>query len=58
MIVVAPDNIIDALRRQCAVVVWVSSDAYSLEAVEKLTTADRGFLHRLFGLSGGGAAMV
>ena len=33
-------------------------DAYSLEAIEKLATFDRGFLHRLFSPPGGGAAMV
>jgi hypothetical protein len=56
LVVAAPDSSVDGLRRQCAAVVWVSSDVYSLEAVEKLHPAERSFLLKLFGLPGGGAS--
>ena len=56
MVVAAPASHIDDLRRQCAAVVWVSSDVYSIEAVEKLSAPDRAYLLKLFGLGGGGTS--
>ena len=56
MVTAAPDNSVDGLRRQCAAVVWVSSDVYSVDAVEKLAAADRSYLLKLFGLPAGGAS--
>lgn len=56
MVTAAPDSNVDRLRRQCAAVVWVSSDVYSVDAVEKLAAADRTYLLKLFGLSAGGGS--
>ncbi len=56
MIFSAQDSTVQLLRRQCAAVVWVRSDAYSLENVEKLSIPERTYLLKLFGLVGGGSA--
>ncbi len=56
MIIAAPDSTALLLRRQCAAVVWVRSDAYSLENVEKLPVPERAYLLKLVGLVGGGSA--
>jgi hypothetical protein len=55
MIIAAPETTVLFLRRQCAAVVWVRSDAYSLENLEKLPGADRAYLLKLFGLASGGS---
>ena len=55
MIIAAPETTLPLLRRQCAAVVWVRSDAYSLENLEKLPGADRAYLLKLFGLASGGS---
>ena len=55
MIIAAPETTVPLLRRQCAAVVWVRSDAYSLENLEKLPGADRAYLLKLFGLASGGS---
>ena len=56
MVVAAPEALVTALRRQCAAVIWVRSDVYSLENLEKLQLTDRAFLLKLFGLPAGGSA--
>ena len=56
MVVAAPASTIDDLRRQCAAIVWVSSDVYSVEAIEKLSVPDRAYLLKLFGLGSGGTS--
>ena len=56
MVVAAPADNVEDLRRQCAAVVWVLSDVYSLDAVVKLPPAARTFLLKLFGPHSGGAA--
>ena len=55
MVISDPADNVDDLRRQCAAVVWVMSDVYSLDAVAKLPLAARAFLLKLFGLPLGGA---
>ncbi len=40
MIIAPPENTVALLRRQCAAVVWVRSDAYSRDNVEKLPPAE------------------
>ena len=54
MIIAAPETNVQLLRRQCAAVVWIRSDAYSLENLEKLPSAERVYLLKLFGLATGG----
>ena len=56
LVVAAPDGTVDGLRRQCAAVVWVSSDVYSVDAIEKLKPPERAFLLSLFGLQAGGTS--
>ena len=56
MIIAPPENTVPLLRRQCVAVVWIRSDAYSLENVEKLPAVERAYLLKLFSLPGGGAA--
>ena len=43
MVIAAPADNVDDLRRQCAAVAWVMSDVYSLDAVVKLPLAARAF---------------
>jgi hypothetical protein len=56
MIIAPPETTVFLLRRQCAAVVWVWSDAYSRENVEKLPPVERAYLLQLFSLPGGGTA--
>ena len=58
MVVAAPESLVTALRRQCAAVIWVRSDVYSLKNLEKLNLTDRAFLLKLFGLPAGGTAKI
>ena len=58
MVVAAPESLVSALRRQCAAVIWVRSDVYSLKNLEKLNLTDRAFLLKLFGLPAGGTAKI
>ena len=55
MIIAAPETTLPLLRRQCAAVVWVRSDAYSLENLEKIPSTERTYLLKLFGLPSGGS---
>ena len=54
MIIAAPETTLTLLRRQCAAVVWVRSDTYSFENLEKLPGSERAYLLKLFGLASGG----
>ena len=55
MIIAGPETTLPLLRRQCAAVVWVRSDAYSLENLEKIPSTERTYLLKLFGLPSGGS---
>ena len=59
MVIAAPEANVTDLRKQWAAVIWVkTAGVYSLENVEKLPAAERGFLLKLFGLPVNGTVKI
>lgn len=54
MVVTAPESNLTSIRRQCAAVVWIRSNVYTADNVEKMHLAGRASLLLLFGPVQGG----